>query len=485
MQHRLRSIVLALALIASTAWGQKKSFDILHSFTGADGNLPTWVIQTKAGEVWGVTNSGGGGTPGGGMLYKISATGVYSIVHTFTDKPDGAMPGKLIQAADGSIYGVTALGGTSSAGTIYRVDTAGQYQVLHSFNGLSDGKTPNFLTQTNDGAIYGTASFFGMPIANGTLFKIDVAGNFAALHTFQEGIDGSNPNSVMQAADGLLYGTCRQDGPLGVGLGLGTFWRSDLAGNVVLLHVFEPKTLTGNQPTEPVGVVPAADGFFYGAANKGGQASNGAIFQADATGRVTTLHSFDASAPDGAKPDTNFNLGSDGFFFGTLGGGGLPVSNSLRSGVVYRADTAGRTWVLHTFTGGDGGVPFAPAYLGSRGTVFSTAQFQGPLGHGVTTSLSVAKNLPIASLTFAPNPVTSGQSVNATITLSRPAGERGQVVSLFTTPLLGAPATVTVPARQLTVSFTVTTLRKDFPSNQSVTASIGSLGITAPLDLVP
>lgn len=158
----------------------------------------------------------------------------------------------------------------SSAGTIYRVNPAGAYSVLHSFNGHSEGKTPNFLIEANDGAFYGTASFFGMPIANGTLFRIDAAGNFTSLHTFQQGLDGANPNSVFQATDGLLYGTCRQGGALGGGAtGIGTFWRSDLTGNVTLLHVFGPKTLDGNQPTEPLGIVQASDGLFYGASNKG------------------------------------------------------------------------------------------------------------------------------------------------------------------------------------------------------------------------
>ncbi len=88
-----------------------------------------------------------------------------------------------------------------SAGTIYRVNPAGGY-FSTPFNGLSDGKTPNFLIEANDGAFYGTASFFGMPIANGTLFRIDAAGNFTSLHTFQQGLDGANPNSVM-----TLFGT--------------------------------------------------------------------------------------------------------------------------------------------------------------------------------------------------------------------------------------------------------------------------------------
>ncbi len=483
-------LLLALSLLlASTGFGQNKSFKILHSFNQTDGNLPSYVIQTTSGDIWGVTNSGGTGAPGSGVLYKITAAGAFSVVHNFSGKPDGANPGHLIQAADGSIYGVTALGGTASAGTVYRVDTVGNYTVLHSFNGSSEGKTPNFLAQANDGFIYGTASFFGtpMPKFNGTLFRINAAGSFAVLHTFQENIDGSNPDSVLQAADGFLYGTCRQDGPFGAGLGLGTFWRSDLAGNVALLHVFGPTTLDGREPTEPVGIVQAPDGLFYGSANKGGEHGNGAIFRLDAAGNLAVTHSYPDNAPDGSRPETNFTLGRDGFFYGSLPGGGLPESNTFRSGTLFRADIAGHVWVLHTFSGGDGGVPFAPSFLGARGTLYGTAQFQGPLGHGVIGSLAVKKNLPIASLTFSPNPVKPGLPTTASLTLSRPAGARGQVITLTHTGLLTVPATVTVPAGQTSIDFTVNTGQINVPNEQDLTAAISKLGVgtTSPLQLVP
>lgn len=475
-----------MALSLSATLAQNKKFSLLHSFSGSDGNLPTWVIQTSDSSIWGVTNSGGGALPGGGVLYKIDPSGNFAVVHTFLDKPDGATPGKLIQAKDGSIYGVTATGGSNSAGTVYRVDTAGNYSVLHSFNGASEGKSPNFVMQAADGLFYGTTSFIGSPPANGTLFRMDAAGNVVSLHTFQQGLDGANPNSVVQAGDGLLYGICRQGGALGGGaLGIGTFWRSDLAGNVTLLHVFPPKSLNGSEPTEPLGVVLASDGLFYGASNKGGRASLGTIFRVDTTGVVSTLHSFDDHAQDGSDPETNFTLGRDGFFYGTTEGGGLPVDNTLRSGVVYRADTTGHVWVLHTFTGGDGGVPFAPAFLGTRKTVYATAQFQGPLAHGVTASLSLKANIPIAALTLNPGTVKGGQSATATLTLAKPAGSRGQVVQIYGTALLIPPASITVPAGQTMASFTVNTFSNSINSDQALTAYIGDVGLSSPLILVP
>ena len=165
----------------------------------------------------------------------------------------------------------------------------------------------------------------------------------------------------------------------------------------------------------------------------------------------------------------------------------MPESNSSRAGTLFQADTAGHVWVLHTFTGLDGSVPFAPAILGTRGTLYGTATFQGPLTHGVTGSLVVKKNLPIASLTFSSNPVKAGLPTTATLVLARPAGSRGQVITLTHTGLLTVPATVTVPAGQTTINFTVTTGRIDVPNEQDLTAAISKLGvgITSPLQLVP
>ena len=81
--------------------------------------------------------------------------------------------------------------------------------------------------------------------------------------------------------------------------------------------------------------------------------------------------------PTAEGPQTNIELGHDGFFHGTTESGGLPVDGSLRSGVIYRSDTTGHVAVLRTFTGGDGGVPFAPPFLGTDRTVTAPLSFEG------------------------------------------------------------------------------------------------------------
>lgn len=486
-------LIGAIMLSLSAAVATAASFNILHSFNGSDGNEPTGLLQAKDGTRWGVTFLGGDGVIGNGVLYKIDGNGVFTVVHKFAGSPDGALPGRLIQAADGTIYGLTSSGGSLSAGTVYRIDLAGNYSVIHSFNTSTEGSGPNFLLEGSTGFFYGTTSTNGIPDpdcpnnkAQGTFFRMDVAGNVTPLHTFCESIDGSIPNSVVEASDGFFYGTCKEDGPFGLGFGLGTFWKSDAAGNVAVLHVFGPKTLNGAEPTEPNGVVQAADGFFYGVANGGGLFSEGAIFRADASGSVTTIHSFNDFASDGADPESNFLLAPDGFFYGTASQGGLPVSSFNRTGVVYRADTAGHVWVLHTFVGTDGSNPVATPVLDSRGrTLFTTAIFQGPLNHGVTVSVALRPNLPISGLVFNPNPVKGGQSTTATLTLARPAPAAGQVVKLFATSPLSVPAMVTVPAGQTSVTFTVGTQPISVSFDDTVTASIGGVGLSSPLTLVP
>lgn len=60
------------------------------------------------------------GADGNGRLFAVDpATGATDTLHTFTGT-DGKLPvGSLVQAADGTIYGLTTLGGANGLGTVY------------------------------------------------------------------------------------------------------------------------------------------------------------------------------------------------------------------------------------------------------------------------------------------------------------------------------------------------------------------------------
>ncbi|MBV9570303.1 MAG: hypothetical protein JO056_03590 [Alphaproteobacteria bacterium] len=366
---------------------------VLHNFNNTDGNEPTFVLLTADKTLYGVTVLGGGvpDATGRGVLYKIDPQGNFSILHAFADTPDGSIPGRLVQGPNGKIYGVTGSGGRHSGGTVYTIDSSDHYKIIHNFDFSKDGAGPNFLLLGKDGNFYGTASIGGIPQAgchlsesHGTLFRMTPDGKVTRLHTFCEEIDGSGPDSVTEAADGFLYGTCKQDGPNGQNLGAGTFWRASYSGKLKLLHVFTQYP----EPAAPNGVLQAPDGFFYGTSNGGGTDLEGTIFSANGNGKITVLHDFRNDGLTGNDPESNFILAEDGFFYGTTAKGGLPFDDPHREGTVYRADTKGNVKLLHTFLVSDGMTPAAPpARDPETGDLYATAIRGGNQSDGTTVKI--------------------------------------------------------------------------------------------------
>src|SRR5580700_6392918 len=83
----------------------------------------------------------------------------------FNGTPHPANPWQLVQGIDGNIYGVTVAGGTngtsSTGGTFFRMTPAGKVSVLYSFCSLAnclDGTNPNGLIQSANGEFYGTTA---------------------------------------------------------------------------------------------------------------------------------------------------------------------------------------------------------------------------------------------------------------------------------------------------------------------------------------
>ena len=66
-----------------------------------------------------------------GVVFKVSPAGKFRVLHKFNGS-DGANPyAGLVQATDGSFYGVTSSGGSNNSGTIYRVTSNGSFMALH------------------------------------------------------------------------------------------------------------------------------------------------------------------------------------------------------------------------------------------------------------------------------------------------------------------------------------------------------------------
>jgi uncharacterized repeat protein (TIGR03803 family) len=471
------------SMVASAA--PAVDYRLIHQFGGPDGNKPTFMIQASNGSLYGTASLGGVGAQGvgNGTIYRISPEGNFTLLHAFTDIPDGSLPFRLLQASNGLIYVVTASGGQFGQGAIFRMDLAGNLTNIHSFTGGADGSGPSYLTEVSPGVFYGTTGGGGaappgchLP-TQGVVYRMDAAGSVTPLHTFCENIDGSGPNSLVQTADGGFLGTAREDGPLGVGSGSGTLWKMSAVGDVTLLHVFIGNTVAIHDAAQPGSLVKGPDGLYYGIGDGGGQSSNGAIFRTDEAGHIEIVHHFNDYATDGADPG-GLIRGADGFFYGNAFAGGLPIGGSDQ-GVVYRFDTAGHTWVLHSFDYTHGGAPSQP-FLTDQGVLVGNTLFGGTGFAPMGTSYLLRPNTPVSELELQRDVLHPGQSTNGRITLATPAPAGGQVVRLFSTTLQ-LPSQVTVAAGSKTAIFHVQAGPGTGTFVATITAYIGSRGESIPL----
>jgi uncharacterized repeat protein (TIGR03803 family) len=205
------------------------SFNTLHSFNGSDGsNSRGNLVQGKDGVLYGTTV--GGGASGWGTVFKITTNGIFTTLYSFTGYGDGARPvGGLVQGSDNNVYGTTYSRGayTSSDstgygyGTAFKITSAGILTTLMSFDNTNGSRPNSTLVLGRDGNFYGTTEY-GLTdyppipgiIANfGTIFKMTSSGTITTLTSFDymSGY-GAYPNSLMQATDGNLYGTCQNGG---------------------------------------------------------------------------------------------------------------------------------------------------------------------------------------------------------------------------------------------------------------------------------
>src|SRR5271167_281288 len=94
----------------------------------------------------------------------VSSAQTFTTLHNFCSQPncaDGWLPnGGLVQATDGNFYGTTAAGGTNGWGTVFKITAAGSLTTLHSFDDLFDGSGPldAQLVLAPDGYFYGTTA---------------------------------------------------------------------------------------------------------------------------------------------------------------------------------------------------------------------------------------------------------------------------------------------------------------------------------------
>ncbi len=397
-------VFLTCTLLATPLFAQ--TFSTLYSFDGVDNNAPdSALIQATDGNLYGTTVYGG--PAGQGSVYKITPGGTLTTLYNFCSLsgcPDGTQPlAPVVQGFDGNLYGTTYYGGGSSAcnsgcGTVFKITAGGILTTLHSF-APGDGTQPQGgLTLAADGDFYGATLY-------GTLYKITPGGTFTVLHTFTNGDDGSMPySSPIQASDGNFYGVTYDGGTWGNGV----VYR--LHGTT-LTTLYSFCSVGGcADGAYPLGaLVQAADGKLYGTTALGGNTGCdlgygcGTVFSITLGGALTTLYTF--HEPAAYTPLAALVQGPDGALYGTTQNGGF-ANCTHGCGTLFRITTRGTYNHLYSFcsvTGcPDGELPQAgPLLLNTDGTFYGTTPEGGASGVGTIFTYSVgfpalAKSSPVA-----------------------------------------------------------------------------------------
>jgi len=217
----------------------------LYNFDFSDGAVPNqMLVQGVDGNLYGTTSLGGDPTCdapfGCGTAFKLTPQGRLTTLHRF-DLADGIYPSELVQAPDGTFYGVTFLGGDPTCdtpfgcGTVFKITPRGTLTTLHSFGGTDGARPSGGLIQATDGNFYGTTSLGGDLTCNdadgcGTVFQITPDGSLSTLHVF-EASDGLDPfGGLLQATNGIIYGTTAYGGNFDCSLtnGCGTIFSLDM-----------------------------------------------------------------------------------------------------------------------------------------------------------------------------------------------------------------------------------------------------------------
>ena len=410
---------------------------VLYSFTnGPDGGTPVGgLIRDAVGNLYGTTFDGG--MPGGGVIYKLTASGQETVLYAFSN-PGGAHPNAVIRDSAGNLYGTTGSGGTSDGGVVFKWSAAGGLDVLYNF--ASNSGPSAGVIRDSAGNLYGTTTNGG-PDNMGSVYKLDPASNYTMLYGFPGGALGCTPIAgVVRDSAGNLYGTT-MGGPSGLYGLYGMVYKLDENGQETALLSFSGPP----GPYQPYGgVIRDSAGNLYGTTVMGGTGGignpgvpccAGVVYKLEPTGVFYELYQFTGGA-DGALPHAGVIRDSAGNLYGTTSAGGGPgggcgvvykldTSNNLTvhhtfmnaadgcspmsgvirdgagnlygttsSGEVYKIDTSGNFTVLYSFSGGaDGGTPNG-VIRDAAGNLYGTTSTGGKYGTGVIFKLKAAPAAP-------------------------------------------------------------------------------------------
>jgi uncharacterized repeat protein (TIGR03803 family) len=358
-----RCIAAALLSLPSPAYAA--SLRTMYSFSGGtdgaypggyfyglgEGGAPSGLVNV-GGLLYGITS--GGGAYGVGTVFKVTKSGVETVLYSFTGGRDGYHPDVLINVG-GTLYGSTHGlgehdGNQGVHATVFSLTTNNVESALTSFGSPINGGADPYILTNAGGTLYGmlyidTSFFFKLtkvgvektyPDSNfesiffvdnlinvggkfygtgggdenpyGAIFSLTAANVESVVYSFKGGSDGANPTGLINFS-GTFYGVTSQGG----NYGYGTVFSLTTGGVKSILYNFKGGT-DGAYPSSVIDV----GGTFYGTTHSGGANGSGTVFKLTADGSETTLSSF--GGKNGDDPSNLIDV--DGVLYGITYKGG-------------------------------------------------------------------------------------------------------------------------------------------------------------------
>jgi uncharacterized repeat protein (TIGR03803 family) len=329
--------------------GNSWTLSTLHTFRGGnDGGGPTGTsVFGPDGALYGTTQFGGSGscvngnltgcgtvfrmTPGVSPCETVSCPWHETVIHSFTNAPDGSVPiaGVTLDGA-GNIYGTTFEGGIvndncpSGCGSVFELSPSNggwTETVLYRFSGGDDGAYVGAgVVLDASGNLYGTTQSGGAYVY-GTVFElVHSNGGWTkqTLYTFQGAADGGDPfGGVALDRTGTLYGTTCLGGSANGGT---VYSLTHASGGWIQTVIWNG--LSSQCPYDAP-IIDAA-GNIYATTTGGGTYYSGSIFKLSPSSGgwiYSNLHDLNP-VTDGYSPWASPALDLHGNLFGTTSGGG-------------------------------------------------------------------------------------------------------------------------------------------------------------------
>ncbi len=283
-------------------------------------------------KLWGTLPNAG--NTESGIVYEYDlGTSSYTTVHDFFRYTGKYGRGQLCLADNGKLYGLIDGGFGVTGGLMFEYDpSTNKYVVLYDFYDPDIGHTAGVgdgsLIQAANGKLYGVTQNGG-DYGVGQLFEYDIESNTMVFKVhFDESTKGKTPVGVLtQASNGKLYGLT-YDGGFNL---LGVLYEYDPEFNTFAALKHFNGAGIGARPYHKV--LQASDGKLYGMTIEGGNADKGVIFRYNInTNMMEKLHDFDGAA-SGERPYGGLAQAANGMLYGVASAGG-----SNNGGVLFEYD---------------------------------------------------------------------------------------------------------------------------------------------------